>query len=316
MRYFRAYPWGVQLFFLITLWFVLAGAAGSIIPAIIPRLTGFSLLQIQDITPDSPPALIQAAIIIQGLFQLFTYFLSAFLFAYLAHPSPSEYLGLRAPGKKIQWLLVALVMIGAIPVLELLDGLMSLINFGPKIKAMQEQNDKIAGAFLKMPSTMSFIRSFVVIAIIPPLGEEMFFRGVLMRFAKKRTRTMVFPIIFSAVIFALAHANVYGLPSIFMAGILLAVIYNLTGSLWCSILAHFLFNGLQIILIFASNYIPVLKTVGSDTNMVPVSLAAAGLVVFLVSFYLLLKNKTPLPPNWTDDYAPEELPDFDFGEKK
>jgi membrane protease YdiL (CAAX protease family) len=169
-------------------------------------------------------------------------------------------------------------------------------------------------AFLNIPDFYSFMRGLLIMAIIPALGEEMFFRGVLMRFVKKRSRTMLAPILTSAALFALAHSNVYGLPSIFSAGILLAVIYYLTGSLWCSIFAHLLFNGLQVILSYAGSNNAAIKAFMS-TNTVSYPLVIGSILVFCVSFYLLWKNRTPLAPNWTDDFAPGELPGFDFGEK-
>src|ERR1039458_7963457 len=102
-------------------------------------------------------------------------------------------------------------------------------------------------SFLNMPTFAAFIRAFIVMAIIPAVGEEMFFRGIMLRFTKKLTRNMVFSVIFTATVFALSHTNIYGFISIFLAGVLLAVIYNLTGSLWCSIVAHLFFNGFQIV---------------------------------------------------------------------
>ena len=117
---------------------------------------------------------------------------------------------------------------------------------------------------------------------------------------------MVFPVLLTAGVFALAHSQVYGLISIFLAGVLLAVIYNLTGSLWCSILAHLFFNGTQIILSYAGNNNAAIKQYMNNTE-IPYYLVIGGAAVFCISFYLLIKNKTPLPPNWTNDYTIAEL---------
>ena len=315
MRYFRAYPLGLQLFLFLVLWFTLWSTATSVMFTVFPKFTGLALLQIENINPGSPASLVHAALVVQGLSNLFMFLVPAFLFAYLCHPTPAAYLGLRPAGKKIQWVLVAFVIIGAIPVLEKIDELLSLVNFGPKVKEMQAENDNIMSAFLNMPDTVSFIRTFIVMALVPAVGEEMFFRGILMRFIKKRTHTMVVPVLGSALVFAIFHSNIYGLPSIFTAGILLALIYNLTGSLWCSIFAHLLFNGLQIILSFAGRNNPAM-TAFLASDSISYTLVAGGAILFGISFYLLLKNKTPLTANWTDDFAPDELPGFDFGEKK
>ncbi len=284
------------------------GFISFMVITLLSKLTPFTLAQITVIDEHSPVSLVNTALIVQGVFSLFVFLAPAGLFAYLAHPEPLPYLGLRAPGKKIQLLLVILIMLGAIPVLEMIGGLISRINFGADVKASQEANDQMQNAFLNMPDFTSFLRVFIIMAIVPALGEEMFFRGVLLRFAKKRMRSMVFPILFTALVFAAAHSNVYGLLSIFLAGILLAVIYNLTGSLWCSIVAHLVFNGSQIVLAYAGGNNATSKAM-ADSSAVPYYLAAAGAVVFGISFYFLLKNKTPLPTNWTDDFPPEEPTD-------
>ena len=125
-----------------------------------------------------------------------------------------------------------------------------------------------------------------------------------MRFVKKRTRTMVIPVLFTAAVFSYAHTNIYGFLSIFIAGIMLAVIYYLTHSLWCGILGHFFFNGSQVILSYLGKSNATIKAF-AESSTVPVYFVLAGAVVFGISFYLLWKNKTPLADNWTDDFPPE-----------
>ena len=306
MKYFRYYPWGFQLLLFILMVFTMMSSAGVIIPSILTKMTGFAPGQLEGIGPDSPAALVNVGIWVQGILNLFIFLFPALLFAYLSTPRPAQYLGLRAPGKNIQLLLVIFIMLGATPILLLMDGLVSNINFGPKVKAAQQASDNMFNAFLNIHSFGSFIKVFFILAVIPAVGEEMFFRGVLMRFAKQRSKTMVFPILFTSVVFAYSHSNIYGYISIFTAAVLLAVIYNLTGSIWCSILAHFSFNGMQVTLSYMSNHNPAVKAFMAS-NTVPVYLLIGGTIVFALSFYLLLKNKTPLPGNWSDNFTPEEL---------
>ncbi|MFI5196026.1 MAG: CPBP family intramembrane glutamic endopeptidase [Chitinophagales bacterium] len=301
MKYFRTYPWGLQLLLFLLMAFTFLSSAGVIIASLLPKLAGIMPSQLGKIGPNSPAAIVSTTLIVEGVSNLCIFLLPAFLFAYLTHPQSGEYLGLRKPGKWIQPVLAILVMLGAMPVLEMIGGLISHINFGPSVKASQQANEEMMAAFLNIPSFAGFIKVFVILAIIPALGEEMFFRGVLMRFAKKKSVNMVFPVLFTAVVFAFVHSSVYGFISIFLAGILLAVIYNLTGSLWCSILAHLFFNGSQIILSYTGNNNAAIKKYLDNTD-IPYYLVAAGVIVFGISFYLLLKNKTPLPKDWAEDF--------------
>lgn len=305
MKYFRVYPWGLQLLLFFLMILTMVGAGSFMILMLLPKLSGYNFTQIEGLNEHSPLSLIRTSLIVQGAGSLFIFLIPAWLFAYLTHPQPAKYVGLKAPGKTIQLLLVLLVMLGAMPVLQMIEGLISHIDFGVKVKAEQAANDSMMNAFLTMSSFSDFVWVFVVLAIIPAVGEEMFFRGVLMRFARKRTRTMVLPILFTAIVFAYSHTNIYGYLSIFLAGVLLAIIYNLTGSLWCSIIAHLFFNGLQVILTYMSNSNAAIKGFLENGSM-PYYFVILGAIVFCISFYLLLKNKTPLPDNWTDDFPPEE----------
>ncbi len=264
------------------------------------KFTPFTYDQIGLISENAPQDLVRAGVTVQAVSSAFIFLAPALLFAYLSHPRPAYYLGLRASGKKIQWLLVILLMLGAMPVLELIESLVSNINFGAKVRAEQAAADSMMAAFLNMPTFAAFARAFVVIAIIPAVGEEMFFRGILLRLVKKQSHSMVLPVIFTAAVFSFVHSNVYGYLSIFLAGVLLAVIYNMTGSLWCSIVGHLFFNGSQIVLGYINKAF-------ISSERVSAYLVAGGAVLFCISFYLLLKNKTPLPPNWADDFTPEEL---------
>ncbi len=306
MRYFRDYPWGLQLLLFGLMFFTLLSGVGFVVPVILAKATGFTLDQIAHVGPASPAALIQVALTMQGILNFCMFLLPAFVFAYLCTPRPLEYLGLRAPGKSVQVILVIFIMIGVTPVFQMIEGLISKINFGAAIKAEQEANDNTMSAFLTITSFASFVKVFVIMAIVPALGEEMFFRGVILRFVKQRSRNMILPALFTATLFSLSHTNIYGFLSIFLAGMLLAVIYNITGSLWCSIAGHLSFNGLQVALVYMSNYNNGVKTYLNESFISPY-FVVAGAVVFAVSFYLLLKNKTPLLANWSDNFTPEEL---------
>lgn len=305
MKYLRTYPWGLQLLLFLLMCFTFL-SLGSVSMFLMPGITGVPLEQLKHITASSPVATVKAFLLMQGMSNFFVFAMSAFIFAYLAHPKPTKFLGLRAPGKPIQWLLAVIVMLSAMPLVMGLQQLVSMIDFGPDIKAAQKANDDTMEALLVMPDLKSFIAVFTAMAIVPALGEELFFRGVLMRFAKKKSTSMVMPTLFTAAVFAYTHTNIYGLASIFLAGVLLAVIYYLTGSLWCSILAHMCFNGSQVVLCYLGNGNAAIKTFNSSGSL-PLGAIVAGAVVFSVSFYLLLKNKTPLPPNWSDDFTREEL---------
>ena len=74
-----------------------------------------------------------------------------------------------------------------------------------------------------------------------PVLEEMLFRGVILRsFMQQYSRTEA--ILWSSLLFGLAHLNPYQFVTAFFLGVLLGWLYHRTHSLWPSILLHAVYN--------------------------------------------------------------------------
>ncbi|MEN6357761.1 MAG: type II CAAX endopeptidase family protein [Armatimonadota bacterium] len=94
----------------------------------------------------------------------------------------------------------------------------------------------------------SFVVVIILGALIAPLVEEIFFRGVLYGALRGRMRVWG-AAVFSAAIFAFGHPlPEYFLP-IFVLGVAFAFVRERTGSLMPSMIAHGLHNGAAIILV-------------------------------------------------------------------
>lgn len=88
---------------------------------------------------------------------------------------------------------------------------------------------------------LPFLLSFLGGAIFTPFGEEILFRGVV---ANALNRYGAFAgIVLSAVIFGLAHGVSVILPIAIMVGILSAIVFRATGSVWPCVVLHCIYNG-------------------------------------------------------------------------
>jgi membrane protease YdiL (CAAX protease family) len=98
-------------------------------------------------------------------------------------------------------------------------------------------------------------------AIIAPLAEEVIFRGYLYPVAKSFAGKTA-GVLFSALLFAACHGNVPLMLPLFLLGILLALAYEWTGSIWASISIHFFFNSATVAIQLAmrAGLIPDLPT--------------------------------------------------------
>lgn len=84
------------------------------------------------------------------------------------------------------------------------------------------------------------VLQFFTIAVVPAFVEEFLFRGVVLSNLLPYGRTHA--IVFSSLLFALMHQNVGQFFYTSVAGLILGYIYVQTGSIWGSVLLHFVNN--------------------------------------------------------------------------
>ena len=93
----------------------------------------------------------------------------------------------------------------------------------------------------------SLLLSLFTTSILAPLLEELLFRGILMN-GLLRQMAPVWAVIWTSVIFALAHLNPWqGLPAFLMGG-LFGWVYYRTGSYWTVVVMHAINNAVTMIL--------------------------------------------------------------------
>lgn len=97
------------------------------------------------------------------------------------------------------------------------------------------------------PSIVIAVAAVLMIVLLAPVAEELFFRGFV--FAGLRTRWSLWPAaITSGLIFGLVHAptGITTVVPLATLGIALCWLYNRTGSLWPCVIAHMINNGLAL----------------------------------------------------------------------
>jgi membrane protease YdiL (CAAX protease family) len=87
---------------------------------------------------------------------------------------------------------------------------------------------------------------------LAPIVEELIFRGCLYRFLKSQTTILPAQII-SGILFSLIHANIFSFLPLVLVGVLLARVYEKTGSILVSIWFHAFFNGYTLLMLFLVN---------------------------------------------------------------
>lgn len=103
-----------------------------------------------------------------------------------------------------------------------------------------------------MPSTPGeLVATLILVALLPAIAEEYVFRGCVVRaFARKG---YVFAVFMSALLFAIMHGSPLQLVHQFLIGVVCAVLFFATRSLWPPIILHFLNNAIALVLGYMQN---------------------------------------------------------------
>ena len=86
---------------------------------------------------------------------------------------------------------------------------------------------------------------YMTVALAPAFAEEFLFRGVVYGNLRPFGRTQA--VLISALTFALMHQNIGQLFYTFVAGIAMALMYELTDSIWCGVFFHLLNNEFSVL---------------------------------------------------------------------
>ena len=199
--------------------------------------------------------------IAQGLSSIFMFVVPPIVYYYITRKTNQmQALGFRKMKRPWLFLIVGLMlMFLALPVTEQLTHWNEAMKLGPAFSRLEEYmkmlEESTEAAIEKMLNTDTFgglLLNLLIIALIPAVGEELTFRGVLQQSLTRKMNPHL-AIILSAAIFSFIHFQFYGfLPRMFL-GMLLGYMFYISGSLWPSILMHFVNNGTVVVLYYLNN---------------------------------------------------------------
>jgi membrane protease YdiL (CAAX protease family) len=122
------------------------------------------------------------------------------------------------------------------------------------IKLGVEQVQDTVAIFQKENNVVVLILMGITATLVAPICEEVVFRGYLYP-AVKHFAGPWMSALCTALMFSAAHGSLSALVPLFIFGLVLAALYEFTGSIWAPIAAHFLFNGATVVILIASRFI-------------------------------------------------------------
>ena len=238
---------------------------------------------------------LNAFLFIQGLSSLGGFLLTAMMFAVLESGEFKKHLGLiRRPSLRMV-LLALMSVVAAQFFVELLVNVNKLVAIPPQLQFLQqahERNKELTEAIMNFSDIGHLLYTTIVIALVPALGEEFFFRGLIMGDLLRGKLHPAIAIVASGLLFAIAHFEVYNVLAIWVMGCFLGYLYYVSGSLWLPVVAHFTNNFLAVLLKYFYNNGLISEEVANAET--PLYLSLGGMAVFVGFVFIFNKWKTPV----------------------
>lgn len=164
----------------------------------------------------------------------------------------------------------------------------SLKGLEALLKGMEDKLAEATKFFTEYTSFWQFLLAFLVIAVIAGIGEELVFRGLIMRKLFLGTKNIHIAVWVSGFIFAVIHFQFYGILPRMMLGVLFGYLYYWTGNIIVPIFAHIFNNGLAVTLMYLHN-INIIKTDLESIDKVPLPIVGFSLLA-TIGLMFLFKN--------------------------
>jgi len=205
----------------------------------------------QDLTQEKNISVLKLFQIIQSIG---VFIIPPFIIAWFLHNKPAVFLQYYKPPTFKSILFVIAIVYFANPFINWLTELNSKLSLPEWMNSleiwMQEsenQAGKITEAFLTTTSITTLFTNIAMIAILPALGEELLFRGVVQQLFKNKFRNAHAAIWASAAIFSALHLQFFGFLPRLVLGAMFGYMLEWSGTLWLPMISHFVNNATAVV---------------------------------------------------------------------
>ena len=165
------------------------------------------------------------------------------------------------------------------------------------MRNMEDQLAKLTKFLIDFDGPFEFLLGLLVIALLPGVGEELLFRGVLQNKIHQLSKNPHLAIWLSAFIFSAIHLQFYGLVPRMLLGALFGYLYIWSGTLLVPMFAHFLNNGYTLTAVYLNS----IGLVEVDLENTEVSIQAVLFSLVLTSGLLWVFRMKQAPNSKFDD---------------
>lgn len=215
---------------------------------------GFDLQSFNDYTN---PDVIAGLKFFQLMSAIGVFIVPPVVYGLIVTKKPFVLLALNKISTPKNWLLMGIIMVISVPFMSWLvefnsnlvlpDFLTPLEHW---MKQSEQSAEQLTKAFLSFNGLGSFLYVLLIVAVVPAIGEELLFRGVLQKIMVDWIKNYHVAIWVTAILFSALHMQFYGFLPRMLLGAIFGYVFYWSGSLWLPVLGHFINNGSVVTLSF------------------------------------------------------------------
>ncbi len=211
-------------------------------------MTGQDMAQMQ--LSMSDPQFANPVRVSQTVLSICIFFLPSIIVSRMMDKQPLTYMGLRQRSSALSYMLTILLMLLTIVIGGSMATLNEMIPLTTQMelyfKSMEEDYMKQIEVMSQMSGWGDFFVALVVMALVPAVVEEVFFRGGFQNLMHRSTGNFWVAVIVTSLLFSAIHFSFYGFLTRLTLSIVLGLLYAETRNLWMPILAHFINNAIGV----------------------------------------------------------------------
>lgn len=233
--------------------------------------------------------------ILQFISAVFSFLIPALIISKLFTQDAKPYISYRQSPGIWYYLLIPVLLFSVMPLMNIIiqwnESIVlpdSLSNIEIKMKEMETSSQRMIELMLSGNSFLTIILNFVLIALLPALGEEFLFRGVIQKHCKELLKNSHIAIFVAAFLFSAIHFQFYGFIPRLLLGMVFGYLVYFSGSIWPAVFAHFINNSMAIAVSYLSKTSEVAAetdtfgTNASDIYFVITGIMLAGFVAWIM----------------------------------
>jgi uncharacterized protein len=155
----------------------------------------------------------------------------------------------------------------------------------------EDNANHLIGTLLDSDSFGIMLINVLVIAVVPAIGEELIFRGVIQKIFCRLFKSGHVAVWVTAFIFSALHLQFFGFIPRLILGLVFGYLFLLSGTLWLPIIVHFVNNAVPVAGAYIEGWTTFNESAGTPLSKQILMLPVPILISFLIMFYFWKKSK-------------------------